>query len=73
MTQREDMGREVREGVQDWQLMYTRGGFMSIYDKTNTALLSKIKKIIIKSLQTINARQGVEKRELSCTVGRNVN
>ena len=73
MTQREDMGREVREGVQDWQLMYTRGGFMSIHGKTNTALLSKIKKKIIKSLQTINARQGVEKRELSCTVGRNVN
>ena len=44
MTQREDMGREVREGVQDWQLMYTRGGFMSIHGKTNTALLSKIKK-----------------------------
>ena len=29
--------------VQDWELMYTRGGFMSMYGKTNTVLLSKIK------------------------------
>ena len=28
---------------------------------------------IIKNLQTINAGEGVEKRELSCTVGGNVN
>ena len=27
-------GREV----QDWELMYTRGGFMSMYGKTNTVL-----------------------------------
>ena len=26
------------EGVQDWELMYTRGGFMSMYGKTNTVL-----------------------------------
>ena len=38
MTQRDDMGREVGGGVQDWELMYTRGGFMSMYGKTNTAL-----------------------------------
>ena len=25
-------------GVQDWELMYTRGGFMSTYGKTNTVL-----------------------------------
>ena len=25
-------------GVQDWEHMYTRGGFMSMYDKTNTIL-----------------------------------
>ena len=25
-------------GVQDWKLMYTRGGFMSMYGKTNTVL-----------------------------------
>ena len=25
-------------GAQDWELMYTRGGFMSLYGKTNTAL-----------------------------------
>ena len=25
-------------GVQDWELMYTRGGFMSVYGKTNTVL-----------------------------------
>ena len=29
--------------------------------------------VIIKSLQTINAGEGVEKRECSCTVGGNVN
>ena len=23
-------------GVQDWEHMYTRGGFMSMYGKTNT-------------------------------------
>ena len=25
-------------GVQEWELMYTRGGFMLIYGKTNTVL-----------------------------------
>ena len=25
-------------GVQDWELMYTCGGFMSMYGKTNTVL-----------------------------------
>ena len=25
-------------GVQDWELMYTHGRFMSMYDKTNTLL-----------------------------------
>ena len=29
--------------------------------------------VLKKSLQTINAGEGVEKRELSCTVGGNVN
>ena len=32
-------------GVHVWERMYTRGGFMSMYGKTNTILLSKIKKI----------------------------
>ena len=32
-------------GVQDWELMYTHGRFMLMYGKTNTILLSKIKKI----------------------------
>ena len=27
-----------RKGVQDWEHMYTRGGFMLIYGKTNTIL-----------------------------------
>ena len=27
-----------RMGVQDWELMYTSGGFMSMYGKTNTVL-----------------------------------
>ena len=30
MTQRDDMGGKW-EGVQDWELMYTSGGFMSLY------------------------------------------
>ena len=25
-------------GVQDWELLYTHGGFMSMYGKTNTVL-----------------------------------
>ena len=36
MTQRDDMGGG--RGVQDWELMYTHGGFMSMYGKTNTVL-----------------------------------
>ena len=38
MTQRDDMGREVGGGFQDWELIYTRGGFMSMYGKINTVL-----------------------------------
>ena len=38
MIQRDDMGWEVGGGVQDWELMYTRGGFMLMYGKTNTVL-----------------------------------
>ena len=38
MIQRDDMGWEVGRGVQDWELMYTCGGFMSMYGKTNTVL-----------------------------------
>ena len=40
MIQRDDMGWEGGggRGVQDWDLMYTRGGFMSMYGKTNTLL-----------------------------------
>ena len=38
----DDPKRWYREGgarrVQDWELMYTRGGFMLMYDKTNTVL-----------------------------------
>ena len=30
-------------GVQNWELMYTSGGFMSIYGKTNTVLWNKVK------------------------------
>ena len=36
-------------------------------------LLTPVRMAIIKSLQTINAGEGVEKREHSCTVGGNVN
>ena len=38
MTQRDGMGREVGGGVQDGEHMYTRGGFMLMYGKTNTIL-----------------------------------
>ena len=31
-------GEEGRRGVQDGEHMYTRGGFMSMYGKTNTIL-----------------------------------
>ena len=34
--------------------------------------LTPVRMAIIKSLQTVNAGEGVEKREPSCTVGRNV-
>ena len=37
MTQRDGMGREVG-GVQDGEHVYTRGGFMLMYGKTNTIL-----------------------------------
>ena len=36
-------------------------------------LLTPVRMAIIKNLQTINAGEGVEKREPSCTVGGNVN
>ena len=36
MTQRDEIGMEVGGGVQDGEHMYTRGGFMSMYGKTNT-------------------------------------
>ena len=38
LTQRDGIGREMGEGVQDWELMYTRGGFMLMYGKTHTIL-----------------------------------
>ena len=38
MTQRDGMGREVGGEVQDWEHMYTRGGFMLMYGKTNAIL-----------------------------------
>ena len=38
MTQRDVVGREVGAGVHVWDRMYTRGGFMSMYGKTNTVL-----------------------------------
>ena len=32
------MGREVGEGFQDGEHVYTRGGFMLMYGKTSTIL-----------------------------------
>ena len=43
MIQKDDMEWEVGGGVQDWELMHTRGRFMSMYGKTNIVLQSKIK------------------------------
>ena len=40
MTQRDGMGREVGGGVQAGEHVYTGGGFMLMYDKTNTMLLT---------------------------------
>ena len=34
-------GERGGRGVQVWERMYTRGGFMSMYGKTNTVLLKK--------------------------------
>ena len=31
-------GERGGRGVQEWELMYTRGGFMLMYGKTNTVL-----------------------------------
>ena len=31
-------GEGVGRGVQEWELMYTHGGFMLMYGKTNTVL-----------------------------------
>ena len=36
-------GERGGRGVQDWELMYTRGGFMLMYGKTNTVLQNKVK------------------------------
>ena len=38
MTQRYGMEREVGGGVQDWEHVFTCGGFMLMYGKTNTIL-----------------------------------
>ena len=40
MTQRDGTGREVGGGVQDAEHVYTHGGFMLMYGKTNTILWS---------------------------------
>ena len=34
MTQRDGIGREAGGGLQDWEHVYTRGGFMLMYGKT---------------------------------------
>ena len=38
MTQRDGMGREVGGGGEDGEHVYTCGGFMLMYGKTNTIL-----------------------------------
>ena len=39
MTQRDGMGMEGGRGVHDGEHMYTHGGYMSMYGKTNTIFL----------------------------------
>ena len=41
-------------GVQDWELMYIRGGFMSMYGKTNNSIV-KQNKVKIKNFKKRNA------------------
>jgi len=38
MTQRDGIGEEGERGVQDGEHVYTCGGFMFMYGKTNTIL-----------------------------------
>ena len=38
MTQKDGVRREVGGVVQDGEHVYTHGGFMSVYGKTNTIL-----------------------------------
>jgi len=38
MTQKDGTGREERGGAQNGEHMYTCGGFMLMYGKTNTIL-----------------------------------
>ena len=47
MTQKDGMAREVGGGVQDGKHVYTRGRFILLYGKTNTAS-NKINKFILK-------------------------
>ena len=46
-------GKGGGRGVQGWELMYTCGGFMSMYGKTNTVLQSKKIKIKNKRLNRV--------------------
>ena len=53
-------------GVQDWEHVYTHGGFMLMYGKTNTILQSnqppiKIKKILKKKEFNTRALQALSK------------
>ena len=54
MTQRDVVGREVGGRVDVWDRMYTRGGFMSMYGKTNTVLQNKVKIKIKKKIVSKN-------------------
>ena len=47
--------------------MYMYNGFTLLYSS------NIVNQLYSKNLQTINAGEGVEKRELFCTVGENVN
>ena len=49
MTQRGGMGREVGGGVQDGEHVYTRGGFMLMYGKTNTVINLQLNKFKLKN------------------------
>ena len=51
------MWRRGERVARDWELMYTRGRFMLMCDKTNTILQSKIKNKTITTITTTTTKK----------------